>query len=244
MLKPVDENFKKYCVTKDGSYLKKIRSIGGGSAALTAAGFLIAGICALLIAATKDVVTAEGLTLFAAVAAGSALLAIIGIFMRRRRIRTYLEYFSKKSGYTPDQLKEFEREVLEPDSCYDTVSRKLAKNSAAFSWVLTEHWFKQMDHIPIRIEDMAAAFYMNGITYKKIQYGKSIFFVLKDGTIHDVYNWQYDKEGTARIVEELRKRNPLLIPAKSVRAGEEVYNCLEQPERVAELYRSARERRS
>lgn len=244
MLKPVDEKFKKYCITADGSYLKKIRSIGGGSAALLATGFLIAGICILLIVATKDVVTTEGLTLFAAVAAGGVLLGIAGIVMRQRRIRTYLEYFSKKSGYTPEELKEFDREVLEPGSFYDTVHANAAKNSAAFSWVLTEHWFKQMDHIPIRIEDMAAAFYMNGIMYKKIQYGKSIFFVLKDGTVHDVFNWQYDQEATVSVIGELRKRNPLLIPAKSVRVGEEVYNCLEQPERVAELYRNARDRRA
>ena len=128
-MKQMDEAFRKKCISKEGSYLEKRRSIGGvgagivaGSAVLLAAAILLF----LMLAASGDT---DLIVMGAVLAGGIGLFCLafilLGIVMNKKRRSGYMEYFVKHAGYSREELEAFDREVLLPDTLYSTTDGKL-----------------------------------------------------------------------------------------------------------------------
>lgn len=236
MLKPVDQNFKKYCVSSDGSFLKKVRSIGGGGAAVMYMGLFIAVAAILLVFVSGDVLGSGAMAVVIATAVAGLTLGIVGAMLSRKRLATYLEYFSSISGYSPAELQEFDREVQESNCRYDSMDKKLGKNSAAFSWVVTKNWFKPINSGPVRIQDLAAAFYVGELHYNRINYVQTLIMVDTKGKLSGVQGWSYNREDTDNFVKELAKLNPELITSRKFRFNDREYDIGVNPEEAVALY--------
>lgn len=238
MLKPIDQDFKKYCVSSDGSFLKKVRSIGGGGSATMYMGFIIAAAAVLLAFLSRDVMEGSAMAVIIAVAVAGLILGIAGTVLSKKRLTTYLEYFSSISGYSPAELQEFDREVQESGCRYDSMDKKLGKNSASFSWVVTKNWFKPINQGPVRIRDLAAAFYAGELHYNKCHYVQTLIMVDVNGKLSGVQGWNYNREETDHFVRELAKANPALITSRKIRFNDREYDFGVNPEEAAALYRS------
>ncbi len=243
MFKAVDEKFIKMC-TKDGSLLKKIRSIGGGGAALAAIGgmFIFINLIAIFAMVATQNHTGEKfldagmlMRLLSPIIIW-LILIFLGMSMTNKRANKYISYFLKKSNYTEAQLQEFDKEVLEPSSSYYVInSKKLVRNSVLFSIVVTRNWLKAVGIPPIRLEDIAAMFFEERITYKNQRWDDSLFILLSSG---ELTRYTYVHAQSKAAIEQVVNRNPYTINARHIQVGDQTYDCVNQPEEVAELYRN------
>ena len=236
-MKQMDEAFRKKCISKGGSYLEKRRSIGGvgagivaGSAVLLAAAILLL----LMMAASGNadlivmgVVLGGGISLFC------LAFILLGIFMNKKRRAGYMEYFVKHTGYSREELEAFDREVLLPDSLYSTTDGKLRSNSALACDLVTRNWLSMAIHEPVRVTDVAVAFYSDEVAYASNKWEHVMFVLLSHG---ELVHQQCKEEYAMDLIQELKKRNPGLICSRCFKVDGKLVDCIKEPKQAARLY--------
>lgn len=236
-MKQMDETFRKKCISKEGSYLEKRRSIGGvgagivaGSAVLLAAAILLF----LMLAASGD---ADLIVMGAVLAGGIGLFCLafilLGIVLNKKRRSGYMEYFVKHAGYPREELEAFDREVLLPDTLYSTTDGKLRGNSALSCDLVTRNWLSMGIHDPVRVTDVAAAFYADEVAYAGNQWEHVMFLLLSHGQL---VHQQCKEEYAMDLIQEIKKRNPGLICARCFKADGKLVDCIKEPKLAARLY--------
>lgn len=241
MFKVMDQKFLKKC-TMDGSFLKKCRSIGGIGAGLSAIGMMLIaiGLIALVMGGASSSKTGES-SMFIGSAIVCLVLAVIGIpllllgnSLSKKKLRTYLSYYSKKSGYTEEQLTGLDQEAVSPDTMYYIAQGKLQSNSAPLCSLITKNWLV-MPFMFIRAVDTAAIFFEKEPYYKGGKRDDSLFILHTNGSL---YFHSCKEDISTFIIEQIKKRNHAAIVVRRFKVQDQVFDCMQQPEEVAKLYAS------
>lgn len=239
MAQKVDSKFLKVH-TMEGSYLKHCRVRGGAGLALITIGIMLA-VITVFFAVLLGVAIAfpmEKIILILSVAAAFIVIFVIpGMILHKKRAASYLDHYSKKTGYTPEQLMEFDKEVSSPDSVLVNPYELPGKLASNCSGVITAHWCRFAINYPeiLRVADIAAIWFDPKPIIDRQQYSSALFFIDSKGKL----SWHASKEGpTKECIAEIAKRNPKTITAKNFAYGDQEYNAQAMPEEVAALYRS------
>lgn len=154
-------------VDKYGSVLAAFRSQGGGGKGLMAAGIMLIVIAVVLGGLLMLVRLVGGLVAFAVMAVPGLAMLLPGIALDKKRQAGYLEYYQKETGYTLEELKEADRELLRSDAVKIVckTDRMAGKKETAF--MITEHYFLSIWPVKgcylRKLDDIVAAFYSNEI---------------------------------------------------------------------------------
>lgn len=224
-------------VTKYGSVLKAFRSQGGGGMGLFAGGItlLVFGVLLGLPLAIANVV--GGLVVFAIFAVLGIPMILGGKAMNKKRMAGYLEYYQEQTGYSPEELKAADRELMSPEAVkiVSKTDRSGGKKETVF--FITEHYF--LSAWPVngcylrRLDDIVAAFYSNQIPGIN-GYRQNLFVITRQdirekGKVNEYTKKQYRgfengllaSQGNCyeicqEVVDELVKRAPHIITSQNI----------------------------
>ncbi len=239
-------NKMKEKITRDGSVLKHIRSIGGGSAGAMAGGIvllifgvLLGGLC--LAVGLLAVAAAIGVILVLP----GLILYIIGSSARRRRLANYLDYYRKETGYSDQELAAVERELQDPTTIlYGYVPEGTSKKNRRVGVFLTRNYFVVPEVLGTcyikRIPEIAAAAYSERIP--GVNGYRSGLVYVASGERETRHNSLLPKDSCMEIIAELSRRNPAVITAQRFLYEGEQYDLLSDGEKVARLYEKHVER--
>lgn len=245
MVREVEGELKKKLM-KDGSHLKKIRSLGGGGAALIATGIMLIVICWMIAAAMMPISKsiAPTLILGAAGTIAGLLFVLLGEGSKRKRVSNAYSYFTKKSGYTETQLKEFDQEFQDGPTLFISPSKKLDKVTLRDGAVFTKHWVKLPYMNPIiysglyRTDDVAAVWYENEPFYYGVQrHDPSVITINIQGELKMSC---LKREAADEFIDEVLERNPNAVRYRTfaTQAGHAV-DALSNPKAAAKAYQEA-----
>ncbi len=154
-------------VDKYGSVLAAFRSQGGGGKGLMAGGIMLL-VCGVLFGGLLMFVkVVGGIVVFAVFAFPGLAMFVPGMVLDKNRQAGYLEYYQKQTGYSLEELREADRELLSPDAVkvISKTNRSAGKQETVF--FITPHYFLSI--WPIygcylrKLDDIVAAFYSNEI---------------------------------------------------------------------------------
>ncbi|MBT9780124.1 hypothetical protein GPL15_27035 [Clostridium sp. MCC353] len=240
MIIQMDEKLKKE-VSRDGSHLKYTRTKGGAGAGMIAAGvcFIVIGI--MLVAALS---TISDMTALMILLAGSVVLGLLfivpGIFLNKRFQAGYMKYYVKKSGYSEEELNNFEREFQTGEALLINPAKKLTKQSKFESGIITRNWIKMPYMMPLkysgiyRTVDIAAAFYEKKPVVNGEPLNPTLFIVDSRG---DGVTMTMDETTGNEVIQEIAKRNPKTVTVRRFTYNGRNYDSLYNYQEVAELYR-------
>lgn len=236
-MKQMDDKFRKKCISKEGSFLQKQRSIGGlGAGIIAAAGmllFIALLLLAMCVASGEQQMITAGLVVLGGISLVCVLFILLGMSMRKKRSANYMEYYTKRTGYSREELEAFDREVAQPDSVYGTADGKLRSNSALLCEVVTKNWLIMSVKNPVRLVDVAAVFYEQEAYYAGSKWNHIMFVLLSHGELLH----QECKEAYAMdLIGEIKKRNPGIIGARCFKADGALVDCIKEPKKAAQLY--------
>lgn len=239
MAAPLDSKFIKSNTT-DGSYLKQCRSKGGGGLTLITLGAMFTIIdlfFGILLGIYIGLSSGQILVVFCVAAAFVVILIVPGVLLHKKRIASYLDYFSRKSGYAPEQLTEFDREVLSHDSVMVNLYGSTGKKASSFNGVMTAHWckFAANSNEIFRLVDIAAIWFDPKPFIDNQLCDPSLLLIDSRGRLTRFFAREAPAED---IIAEMSKRNPKAITVRKFIYGEQEYDAQTMPEQVAALYRS------
>lgn len=148
---------------------------------------------------------------------------------------------SNKELYTQQEIADFYREVREDREAIVFLSgkTKIKEEDAAKTGILTKNWMKipgQTLTILAKISDIAAAWHDESGQ----QYGFVGLYILRsDG---ELFVMDSHPEFSAKVMEEIGKRNPLTILAGRFTYEGKTYNSCANKEQVVEIYKQNLER--
>lgn len=239
MAPAVDSNFIK-SNTRDGSYLKHCRKKGGIGMGMIAVGAMLAGATAFFgvsLGAAMELPPAQTAVIYGTAAAFVIVFIIPGVILHKKRLATYLDYYSKTSGYTTEQLKEMDKEVNSADSVLINPYVKASKLATSLSGVITPHWCKFSGNYKeiFRLADIAAIWFDKGAFINNQQIGPTLFFIDSRGQL----TYHLAQEAPAmETIEEITKRNKKTITVRNFTYDNREYDAYKMPMETAELYRS------
>jgi len=153
-------------LAKSGSILKGLRSSKGGGLGLIAGGWVLI-IFAFFVGLLFLPMGADGATFFFLGIFGipGLILLGIGIPMRNKRNRTYMEFYQKETGFSEQELLQVDQELAAPDvEIIGYVRAGGSKKHPGIACIITRHYFVTEWYYIRRLEDMIAAAYTNEST--------------------------------------------------------------------------------
>ena len=236
-MKQMDDKFKKKCTSKEGSYLKKRRSIGGLGAGIIAGSavilFAALMLMFMLIATGDEDLSFMGLVVGGGAGAISLAFILLGVSMSKKRSAGYMEYFTKRTGYTREELESLDREAGQPDTVYGTEDGKLRSNSALACELVTKNWLVMSFKNPVRLADVAAVFYEQEAFDAGQKWNRTLFVLLSHG---ELFHQQCKESYAMDLIGEIKKRNPGTIGSRCFKWEGNVIDCLKEPKKAAQLY--------
>lgn len=220
---------------KQGSHLRYCRSIGGiGLGIEVVGGMLFAVVWLLGLMLTPNMEPANA-TMFLSVGSVVTLLIFVaGFLLQKKKISGYLAYYSKKNQYTIEEVQALDSEL----SGNDVIHLATTKNGVDLRWyyTITTHWIKYplMTGYIRRLVDIAAVWYDPSPYYKGVHADAHLFMVDSKG---EVLVFPMEESFAADIINEMVKRNSFIITSRYFEFNGENYDCQEQPEQIAALYR-------
>jgi len=236
-------------VDKYGSVLAAFRSQGGGGKGLAAGGIslMVAGVLIGLLLLLVNVKVAGCLAIMGVFALPGLAMFVPGIIMDKRRQAGYLEFFQKETGYSQEELKEADRELLGQGAVKIVckTDRMAGKKETAF--IVTEHYFLSV--WPARgcylrkLDDIVAAFYSNEIPGIG-GYRQGLFVITRQDTrdkgVENVFthrqyrgfengqlvNQKDCREICDEVIAEMVARAPHIITSQNIIAKGVRYNLL------------------
>lgn len=236
MVIKINDDFRKNGM-RDGSNLKSDRGIGG-----IGAGMIALGICLVVIGSAIFCATMMADMLFAGIvvlvpcAVLGGFICAGGVILRAKQLNSYLDYYVKRTGYTKEELEDFERETLQEDTVILTDKKKLNKEACKSAGIVTTHWFKGpcFGYTLIKIADIAAIWHDNNGYYQGSARGPIIMIVRSNGTVE----WfTADADLGQEVIAEIEKRNPVTITVRNFGYQGRQYDALKQQQEVAAIYR-------
>lgn len=230
---------------KDGDVLKRMRNTGGGGKGLMAGGivlfvfgFLLAAPCLLI--GVRAALSVGGFFLIP-----GFLLIVAGKVMQNRKVRNYLEYYKKETGFDDEELTQVERELMEPDMVmFGNVPynnpQGASKKNPQIPCMITRNYFVApfvMGNSYIRrISDMILAAYSQNIPGIN-GYRQGLVFLSKRD--EDTYNnGTLTRDVCMEIIGVLKERQPSLITGQMFVYNDKEYSVLTDGREIAEMFRN------
>lgn len=234
-------------VAKYGSVLKAYRSQGGGGMGLFAGGVTLLAFGGLLGLPLAIGNVLLGLIVFAFFAVPGLPMILGGKALNKKRLADYLEYYQKQTGYSAEELKVADRELMSPEAVkiVSKTDRSAGKKETVF--FITEHYFLSV--WPVngcylrRLDDIVAAFYSNQIPGIN-GYRQNLFVITRQDTRWPGKDNIYTKkqyrgfengllisqrncrEICQEVLEEMVKRAPHIITGQNIAVKGIRYNLL------------------
>ena len=126
---------------KYGSVLAAFRSQGGAGKGLAAGGIAVAAMGILIGVPLLYVNFAGGLVVLMILAVPGIAMAIPGAIVHKVRMKDYLEYYHKQTGYSIEELRAADQELMSPDAVkiVSRTSRSGVRPETVF--IITPHYF-------------------------------------------------------------------------------------------------------
>lgn len=232
-------------VRKYDSVLKTYRSRGGGPAGAMAAGIMLSAvgiIMMLLFFLTSGV---SGLRIGGIFAVLGLLLTLLGVILRRVRVRDYLTFYQSETGYSAEEVQAADRELMGPGTLVIAGKTNRAKEEVMF--MITEHYFMSVwpnkGCYLVKLEDIVAVFhscqipfismYLEGlyVISKRDVAGKGELNPLTDKQCGGYYNAIMGEQQNAEavcmgVVDEIAKRMPHVIRQQHIVVNGEKFDLL------------------
>lgn len=241
-----DQRREKYL--KDGNILFKIRNTGGGGKGCAAGGvvFLVFAVFIMVLMALIGLRT-EGILIFGGILAlPGILMVILGSVLHKRKMKNYLDYYQKETGFELEELKQLERELMEPDMMMignipddpDLRShiRASEKNPQIACMMTKDHFVMPMIAGKCyirRVSDMFLATYSTGIPGINGYKHGLVFLSRKDD---DPYiNAFLSRDACAEVINGLCIRNPELITKQKFMYEGKEYDVIMDGKEIAKI---------
>lgn len=237
MIIDVDEKFKKEN-TKDGSFLKAHRNIGGLGLGIITIGIFVIGIALLIALFASSLMKTSVLLYIIVIGAGIGILLIaLGMKLQKNRVKNYRKYYTKKWGYSEEELESFDQEVASANTILISLHKRMSKTAGRECGIVTEQWLKLPGIFgeAIRIVDIAAVWFDKKPYYHNALLDPATFLVDSKGKVHLLLTAETIGN---EYIEEIVKRNPRTISARQFTYNDKSYDGLKEPEKVAEIYRA------
>lgn len=237
-------------VNKYGSVLKAYRAEGRrGDLFLLLLGiyFIFFGVL-LLLGVLCEAEEAIVLLIASAVLGGSGVVMLfIRIIMRVSRMRNYLSYYQRQTGYSVEELQEADRELMGSSAVAISGMIYYYARKPVLIYIITEHYFFSVGYMKgsylWKLEDIVAAFYSCQIPQKGVVKQREGLFIISRQDInqkpfknHITKKWYRGFETLmwvencdkfcAEILEEIRKRAPHIIPFQNIVVNGIQYNLI------------------
>ena len=133
-------------IAKHGSVLKAFRAQGGGGAGLMAGGIvlLVFGVPLGLLCLLS--LGSSGLLVGAVFMAPGLLLILWGGALRKKRLANYLEFYRKDTGYSEEELRQADRELMSPDAV--KIGGKMDNSGGKNGIIFMKSWKKYWKNCP------------------------------------------------------------------------------------------------
>lgn len=234
-------------IAKHGSVLKAFRAQGGGGAGLMAGGIvlLVFGVPLGLLCLLS--LESSGLLVGAVFMAPGLLLILWGGALRKKRLANYLEFYRKDTGYSEEELRQADRELMSPDAVKigGKMDNSGGKNGIIF--MITEHYFLSIwpvygAHLR-KLDDIVAAFHSAQIPgiggYRQNLFVISRQEIGKKGVENPFTKKEYEgfecgmmseqrhcQQTCAEAIEEMIRRAPHIITNQNIAVDGVTYNLL------------------
>lgn len=228
----------------DGSVLKGIRGVGGWSKGIIALGitFLVIGI---LLGGFAMLATIRAGLFTIGVLGGPALLLIIaGKASQKKKVKNYLDYYEKESGYSREEIMKADQELSAENALViGAIEREVSKKVPIIGCVISQNYIVMVRIMGEgqlrRIEDVALAAYSQKIP--GINGYKWGLVYISVGDKEYQIDARMDKEACAEIIGTLAVKNPWLITTSSFAYEGKQYDVIEDGQAVVKLYKEKRE---
>jgi len=198
-------------LAKSGSILKGLRSFKGGGLGLIAGGWVLIGFAIFIGLLFLPMGIDGGALFFLGIFGVPGIILIgIGIPMRNKRNRSYMEFYKKETGFSEEELLQLDRELAAPDvEIIGYIRAGGSKKHPGIACVITEHYFVTEWYYIRRLEDMIAAVYTNETTI----FGLLCLSKQDEDTRFMTFAAPSDKKQAlcTEIIQALQRRKPDLI---------------------------------
>ena len=241
-------------VGKYGSVLQAYRSRGGRAVGAMAAGSVVfaGGVFIVLVLLLPSFPeksfseeSVEGVLLGGGLALLGLLVILIGAVKHRARIRCYLDFYQRRTGYSVEELQAADRELM--GAGVMTIAGKTNRAKEEVMFMITEHYlmsvWPQKGCYLVRLEDIVAVFYSCQIPFISI-YVEGLYVISKrdvagkgqinpltkkqcGGYYNAIMNGQQNAEAVCmNMVEEIARRVPHVIRQQHIVVNGEKFDLL------------------
>lgn len=236
MVIKINDDFRKNGL-KDGSDLKRACGNGGIDAGMIALGLCLYAVGVLIFfAMTASGMMLQGAFILVPFGLVGSILFAAGYIMRIKKLGTYLDYFVKRTGYTREELIDYEREVREEDTVIISSRKKINKEACKNAGIVTRHWFKvpSYRYQIFKLADIAAFWHLKKQYYRGTMFDSALMIVTSGGTIECI---AMNPPLVQECMAEIEKRNPVAITVQNFSYQGQAYDVMKQPQEVASIYR-------
>lgn len=239
MIKKMQKLVRKY-----GSVLQAYRSRGGAAAGVMAAGIMLLFIGAILLLALF-LTSGAGLVIGGAFAVLGLLLTLLGVGLHGARVKNYLDFYQRETGYSVEELQAADRELMGPDVVTIAGRTNRAKEEVVF--MITEHYFMSVwpnkGCYLVKLEDIVAIFHSCQIPYISV-YLEGVHVISRrdverqgsknpltkkeyGGYYNAIMGQQQNAEAMCmKAVEEIARRVPYVIRHQNIVVNGEKFDLL------------------
>lgn len=172
-------------VDKCGSVLAAFRSQGGGGKGLAAGGIMLLIFGALFGIPLMFVKVVGGVVVLAVFAVPGLAMLLPGLAIDKKRQAKYMEYYQKETGYSLEELREADRELLRSDAVKIVCKTDRMGGKQETAFMITEHYFLSIWPVKgcylRKLDDIVAAFYSDEIPGIR-GYRHNLFIITKQDT--------------------------------------------------------------
>ncbi len=237
---------------KKGNVLWRVRNQGGGFNGLTGVGIALLVLAAVVSALMAAVGLSRGILVFGVLfGVPGALLILLGVILQSRKMKRYLDYYQKETGFDVEELKKLEQELLEPDMVMignvpDVNGSNLgfSEKKPQIACMITKHYFfmpttRGVSYIR-RLSEMVLAVYSQEIPGMGGYRSGLVFLSEKDDTART--DSLSTRDVCEEMIRELCERSPGLITERYVTDGERTYDMITESGEIAKLIHKRREK--
>lgn len=231
---------------KDGKILWNLRNNGGIGKGLMAGGIVLLIFALLLFALFAAMGRGKGGLFFAGVLGLPGLLLFLwGFIGQKNKMKNYLNYYQEATGFSPDEVRLMEQEILSPDMVM--IGNIPSENPGSFSekhpqiaCMMTEHYFIMpmlMGETYIRkYPDMLLAAYSERIPGVNGYKHGLVFLSRRDDNAY--INAFLTQDVCEEVISFLRKHNPQLITAPAFSCNDRQYDINSNPQDVIRFFKN------
>ncbi|MCI8416372.1 MAG: hypothetical protein HFI33_02520 [Lachnospiraceae bacterium] len=235
---------------KSGHILWDIRNVGGLSKGIQAGGITFLVFAALIAIPFIAMGFAKGGLVFGGLFAVPGLLLYLGgALSQKRKMKNYLSYYQKETGFDLEELKQLEQELMEPDTFMvgnvpEDMETGASEKRPQLGCMITKHYFfmpMNMGKSYVRkLSHMLMAVYSQEIPgingYKR----GLVFLSSKDDTAY--INALLTRDSCEEIIRELYERNSEIITQRIFFFGDRKYDIITDSEEIVALYQEQMEK--